>query len=137
MIRRGVLKYASIGLLLFAAFACSRAAPPPGASTVLLPRICASVRRAATGPDRIGATGRTVVGQPFGTIATVAWRTPDLPTGVVRVSEDDGPSKLLTGAAKGGIAHINWIAVGHTYLFGLYPTMTSRAPLASVAVKQC
>lgn len=132
-----VRKCASVGLLLCAATACSRAAPPPGAGTVLLPRICTSVRHAAAGQDRIIAVGRTAPGQPFGTIATVTWRTPGLNAAVVRVSEDDGPPRMMSGAASGGTAQINWIALGHTYVFGLYPTLTSRTVLASVAVKQC
>jgi hypothetical protein len=136
---RSISRLASVPwlALLLCAAACSRAAPPPGASMVLVPHICTAVRHAATGQASIVAVGKRAPGEPFGDIATITWRTPGLNTSVVRVSEDSGPAKRFTGAGRGGVAHINWILPGHTFVFGLYPTASSRAVLASVAVRQC
>jgi hypothetical protein len=125
-------------LLLASAGACSKAVPPPGASTVLVPPGASDgqVHGFSVGTSRIVAVPNPVPEQPGVATTTVSWTAPGSPLAEVRVSEDGGPDHVFARAGGRGSAEASFIVAAHTYVFRLYRFPGARQILAAVVVRE-
>lgn len=65
----------------------------------------------------------------------VTWSTGDGSPGVVTVSAEGGSEELFASGPSGTVP-ASWIAIGHTYIFRLYSTISGRRLLARLKVGQ-
>lgn len=125
---------ATVGLLT----ACSAAAPPPDAQTVLHPSAATSAAVAAADSASGGASIRAIVlSAPSGRrpgSAKVVWSAPGARLGTVRVFVDGSAHGTLFAEGDSGSAKAAFIVAGHTFVFRLFPSPDGTRPLASAAV---